>query len=203
MKKKLLIGLILVIGFVSVSSSYAEDIYVTGITNITMRTGPGVGHKIVAMLKSGTKLEILQYEKDWSQVKTGSGKLGWVLSRFLTQKVPDALLVSKLERQTQNLREKLNRIEENNKNLTIQNAKLVQIEEKYNKLKKESSDFLKLDAKHKEVVKQYQEQKGRIEVLEDESKNEIKYWLLIGPGVFIVGLFLGLSTRKKKTSGLL
>ncbi len=203
MKKILLIGLILSMWLVSVSSSYAEDIYVTGITNITMRTGPGVGHKIVAMLKSGTKLEILQYEKDWSHVKTGVGKLGWVLSRFLTQKVPDALLVATLEKQTQDLQGKLDRIEEDNKNLTMRNSELVQIEEKYNKLKKESSDFLKLDAKHKEVVNQYEEQKIRIESLEGESKNEIKYWLLIGPGVFIVGLFLGLSTRKKKTSSLL
>ncbi len=203
MKKILLIGLILSIWLVSVSSSYAEDIYVTGITNITMRTGPGVGHKIVTMLKSGTKLEIMQYEKDWSQVRSGMGKIGWVLSRFLTQKVPDALRVAKLEKRTQDLQEKLDRIEEENKNLTMKNAKLVQIEEKYIELKKESSNFLKLDAKHKEVVKQYDEQKIRIESLEDESKDEIKYWLLIGPSVFIVGLFFGLSTRKKKSSGLL
>lgn len=203
MKKTVRIGLMLSIWLVTVSSLYAEDIYVTGITNITMRTGAGVEHKIVAMLKSGTKLEILQYEKDWSQVKTANGKIGWVLSRFLTQKVPDALLVGELEKQTQALRAKLDRIEEENKILTMKNAKLVQIEVKYNKLKNESADFFKLDAKHKEVVKQYKEQKIRIENLENESKNEIKYWLLIGPGVFIVGLFLGLSTRKKKTSSLL
>ena len=39
--------------------------------------------------------------------------------------------------------------------------------------------------------------------LESESKGEIKYWLMIGPTVFIVGLLFGLSTRKKKSSSLL
>ncbi len=53
---------------------FAEDIYVTGITNITMRTGPGLEHKIIAMLETGTKLEIVEYQKDWSRVKKDPGE---------------------------------------------------------------------------------------------------------------------------------
>lgn len=203
MRKLFVFLLLLSIWLVLLSPLYAEDIYVTGITNITMRTGPGVSHKIVTMLKSGTKLQILEYQKDWSQVKTSAGKIGWVLSRFLTQKVPDALTVIKLQTQNQDLQAKLKEIEEENKALTVKNATLVQIEEKYNKLKKESADFLKLDAKYNEMVKQYEAQKTKIESLEDDTKNEIKFWFLIGPGVFIVGLFLGLSTRKRKRNSLL
>ncbi len=181
----------------------AEDIYVTGVTNITMRTGPGVGHKIVAMLKSGTKLEIVEFQKDWTQVKTLQGRTGWVLSRFLTQKVPDALLVEKLEKENQRLLSKLASLEEENKNITVKNAALVQIEEKYNKLRNESADFLKLDKKYKEKIQQYETQKIKIEELENELSNEASFWFLIGPGVFIIGLIFGLSTRKKKRSSLL
>ncbi|MCD4719753.1 MAG: TIGR04211 family SH3 domain-containing protein [Desulfobacula sp.] len=182
---------------------FAEDIYVTGITNITMRTGPGVEHKIVAMLKSGTKLEIVEYQKDWTHVKTDQGRTGWVLSRFLTQKVPDALLVEKLNKDNQDLMSKLEAIEDENKTLTVKNATLVQIQEKYNKLKQESSDFLKLDAKYKEMMQLYEAQKSQIETLENDLNNEPKLWFLIGPGVFIVGLFFGLSARKKKKTSLL
>lgn len=203
MKKLLLFFLVLLIWFSPAGFLQAEDIYVTGITNITMRTGPGVDHKIVAMLKSGTKLTIIQYQADWSQVKTGAGKTGWVLSRFLTPKVPAALMVEKLENLNTGLQAQLKAIEDENKDLTVKNATLVQIEEKYKKLKKESSDFLKLDAEYKKMVAQYEEQKVKIERLEDESKSELKFWFLIGPGVFIVGLCLGLSTRKKKRSSLL
>lgn len=181
----------------------AENIYVTGITNITMRTGPGVEHKIVAMLKSGTKLEIVEYQKDWTEVKTNMGKTGWVLSRFLTQKVPDALLVAKLEKNNQNLMSKLEAVEEKNKRFTVKNATLIQIEEKYNKLKQESADFLKLDAKYKEMTQLYEAQKNQVETLKNNLNNEPKFWFLIGPGVFIVGLFFGLSTRKKRRNSLL
>ena len=181
---------------------FAEDIYVTGVTKITMRTGPGVEHKIVVMLKSGTKLKIVEYQKDWTQVGTDQGRTGWVLSRFLTQKIPDALLVEKLNKYNQELMSKLKAIEDENKTLTVKNAILVQIEEKYNKLKQESSDFLKLDAKYKEMMQLYEAQKNQIATLEDDLNSEPKLWFLIGPGVFIVGLFFGLSTRKKKKTGL-
>jgi len=200
----LIIILIIILGITFWGGiAVAENIYVTGITNITMRTGPGVEHKIVAMLKSGTKLEIVEYQKDWTQVKTGLGKNGWVLSRFLTQKVPDALLVEKLEKDHQDLMLKFEAIEEENKSLTVKNATLVQIEEKYNKLKQESSDFLKLDAKFNELTQLYEAQKKQVETLKNNLNNEPKFWFLIGPGVFIVGLFFGLSTRKKKRSSLL
>jgi SH3 domain protein len=181
----------------------AEDIYVTGVTNITMRTGPGVEHKIVAMLKSGTKLEIVEFQKDWTEVKTAQGKIGWVLSRFLTQKVPDALLVEKLEETNQALASKLNALEEENQSLTLKNAALVQVEEKYKKLKQESADFLQLDAKYKKTMQEFENQTNQIETLKSNLDNEGKLWFLSGAGVFIVGLFLGLSTRKKRKSSLL
>ncbi len=194
----------IVVGLILFASlCFAEDIYVTGVTNITMRTGPGVEHKIVAMLKSGTKLEIVEFQKDWTNIKTSQGKIGWVLSRFLTQKVPDALLVDKLEKENQRLLSRLETLEEENKNITVKNATLVQIEERYNKLKKESADFLKLDAKYKEKIEQYEAQKIIIEKLENDLNDEINVWFLMGPGVFIIGLIFGLSTRKKKRNSLL
>ncbi len=205
MKKKYQYSLILSLWMVLllVCTSFAEDIYVTGVTKITMRTGPGVEHKIVEMLKSGTKLEIVEYQKDWSQVRTNAGKTGWVLSRFLTQKVPDALLVEQLRNNNQGLMSKLGAVQEKNKELTVKNAALTQIEEKYKKLKQESAEFLKLDAKYKKMMQQYETQKVRIETLENDLNNEPKLWFIIGPSVFIVGLFFGLSTRKKKRSSLL
>ncbi|MBC2703384.1 TIGR04211 family SH3 domain-containing protein [Desulfobacula sp.] len=182
---------------------FAEDIYVTGITNITMRTGPGLEHKIIAMLETGTKLEIVEFQKDWSRVRKDLGETGWVLTRFLTKKVPDALVVEKLKKNNQNLMSRLKAVEEENKTLTVKNVTLIQIEEKYNKLKQESTEFLKLDAKYKKMTQQFEVQKSHIETLENNLNDDEKLWFLSGAGVFIVGLFLGLSTRKKKRSSLL
>ena len=187
----------------SISMAAAENIYVTGVTEITMRTGPGTGHKIVRMLKSGTKLEIVELNEDWSQVKTIGGKDGWVLSRFLTKKVPDALLVEKLNRENSSLADRLAKVEEENRELTIKNAALVQVEERYTKLKSESKQYLELEARYKKIEAEFESQKNTIEKLESDSNSEIKLWYLVGPGVLIVGFIFGLSTRKKKKSSLL
>jgi len=125
------------------------------------------------------------------------------LSRFLTKKVPDALLVEKLEKENQELVTRLAALEAENQELTVKNGALVEIEEQYVKLRKESADFLKLDAMYKEMIEQNAAQKKRIEKLENDLNNETNVWFLIGPGVFIIGLIFGLSTRKRRKSSLL
>ncbi|MDA3787612.1 MAG: TIGR04211 family SH3 domain-containing protein [Desulfobacula sp.] len=204
MKKKyqyLLIIFLWVVFFVN--PSFAEDIYVAGITKVTMRTGPGIENKIIDILTSGDKLEMVEYQKDWSQVKTDKGRMGWVLSRFLTKDIPDTFLIEKLKKDNQELISKLSALEEENKILADKNAALVQIEEKYNKLKQESADFLTLEANYKKIMEEFAAQKGQIKTLENNLNKEQKLWFFSGAGVFIFGLLLGLSTRKKKRSGLL
>ncbi len=215
MKKKYKYLLIMFLWMVFfVSPLFAEDIYVAGITKVTMRTGPGIEHKIIDILTSGDKLEMVEYQKDWSQVKTDKGRTGWVLSRFLTQDIPDTFLIEKLKKDNQELIEnlkkdnqelisKLGALEEENKILSGKNAALVQTKEKYNKLKQGSADFLTLEANYKKTMEEFAVQKGKIETLENNLNKEQKFWFLTGAGVFIFGLLLGLSTRKKKRSGLL
>ncbi len=72
------------------------------------------------------------------------------------------------------------------------------IEEKYKKLEQASADFLKLSDSYKVLAKESQDQKDQILTLEKNMNNEEKLWFLSGAGVFIVGLIIGLSTRKKK-----
>ncbi len=184
-------------------TSFSEDMYVASVTEISLRTGPSVENKIIAMLKTGEKLEIVEYQKDWSQVRTAGGKSGWVLSRYITQKKPEVLLLEELNGKHQGLLSKIAQLEEENKAMTVKIASMVEIEDKYKKLQQDSADFLKLDAKYNELVRQNQTQKIMIEKLETNMESEPKLWFLIGPGVFIVGLFFGLSTRKKRKSSLL
>jgi len=197
------LAFICVLGWICSGSLSAQEIYVTGITKITMRTGPGVEHKVVAMLTSGTKLYTLEYQRDWSMVKTQDNRIGWVLTRFLTKEVPKTLLVNKLQKENERLVVDLEQAEEKNLELTRENESLVDIEEKYKKLEQASADFLKLNAEYKGLIKKSQEQKKQIETLEKNMNNEEKLWFLSGAGVLIVGLIVGLSTRKKKKNSLL
>jgi len=188
---------------VFISPSSAEDIYVAGITKATMRTGPGIEHKIVDILKTGDKLDLVEYKNDWSLLKKDQGKTGWVLTRFLTREIPDIFLIENLKKENQELISKIELIEDKNNILTDENAALVQIKEKYNKLKQESSGFLKLDAEYNKMAGLLASQKGQIKTLENNFNKEQKLLFLSGAGVFILGLFLGLSTRKKKRTRLL
>ncbi len=183
--------------------SFSEDMYVASVTEISLRTGPTVENKIIAMLKTGARLEIIEYKTDWSQVRTADGKSGWVLSRFITQKKPEILLLDELKEKNQSLLSKITQLEEEKKSLTVKISTLLAIEDKYKKLQQDSADFLKLDEKFNEMIQQNEAQKALIEKLEGNMDSESKLWFLIGPGVFIVGLFFGLSTRKKRRSSLL
>ena len=189
--------------FAIITCVYAKDIYVSGVTRITMRTGPGVDHKIVAMVTSGVKLQTLEYRKDWSMVRNSAGKTGWVLTRFLTEDVPKALLVERYKKENERLVSKLSAAEETAKTLNTENKALTEIAQKYKQLKDASASYLKLETKHKALLEQSQEQEKRIQSLERSIKSEVKLGLLSGAGVFIVGLIFGMSTRKKKRGSLL
>lgn len=189
--------------FAIATCTYAKDIYVSGVTQITMRTGPGVGHKIMAMVTSGVKLEILEYNKDWSLVRNSDGKTGWVLTRFLTEEVPKTLMVERYKKENELLASKLSAAEETVQNLETQNKALTEIAQKYKQLKDASASYLKLETEHKALLVQSQEQEKRIQGLEQGIKSEVKLGLLSGAGVFIVGLIFGMSTRKKRRSSLL
>jgi SH3 domain protein len=204
MKKPYQCLLIVLFGMlVFAGPSFAEDMYVASVTEISLRTGPSVDNKIIAMLKTGSKLEIIEYKTDWSQVRTDNGKSGWVLSRFITPKKPEILLLDELKEKNQTLLSKIAQLEEENKSLAAKTASLVELEEKFNKLQQDSADFLKIDAQYKDAIQQNEAQKAVIEKLETDMDSEPKLWFLIGPGVFIVGLFFGLSSRKKKRTSLL
>lgn len=195
--------IVLLLGVSLTGFSFAEDMYVTDVTEISLRTGPSVENKIIAMVKTGDKLEVIEYQKDWSQVRTSSGKSGWVLSRFITQKRPEILSVIELKEKNQGLLSKITQLEEENKALTAKLSALAETEQKYKKLQQDSADVMKLEEKYNDMVRLNQTQKSTIEDLESNMDSEPKLWFLIGPGVFIVGLFFGLSSRKKRRSSLL
>ena len=82
--------------FFLVSTANAETMYVSNIIKITLRTGPGTDHRVVKMLESGQKIEVLYQEEDWSQVRLLDGKDGWLLTRFISPEKPSGMLLKSL-----------------------------------------------------------------------------------------------------------
>ncbi len=183
-------------------SALAETVYVGGVMKITLRTGPGTKHKILAMVATGDSLQILENGRDWTRVRNADGQDGWVLTRFITREVPMKRQVDELEAKNRALTEQVEKIREENKDLEATRKKLEFIENAYNELKQKSADFLSLETAHEEMTQAFTRQKERVVLLESRlSKEDIK-WFLSGAGVLVVGLLLGVSSRKKTRSRL-
>ncbi len=200
----------------------AETMYVDDIIKITVRTGPGIAHKIVAMIKSDERVEVLkpeEPEKDWSLVRIANGKEGWVLSRFLKSKEPDGLVLDRLKKKHNVLKNQaVSTIEESkvykkeNKRLNSELKTNKEISKKikssYEALKKESAEFLELKSNYAKTSSNLIEQTKKAEKLEEELTSLLLHqnikWFLSGAGVLLLGFVIGFSTkRQRRRSSLL
>ena len=186
-----------------VAASLADTYYVGNVIKVTLRTGAGVDHKIVAILSSGDHLEMMERNSDWSNVKTVDGKEGWVLTRFVTDEIPLVYVVDELKKKNGEYSELVAGLKKENAEFVQTKEKLNSMEKSYNRLKKESAEFLALEKKYKKATSRFKEQQDRIADLEKSLGNEEIKWFLSGSGVLIAGLLLGMSARKKRTSSLL
>ena len=216
MKWYVIVGIVLV---VICSSVQAESMYVSEIIEITLRTGPGIDHKVIAMIKSGESLEVLEPGPEWTRVRLPNQKEGYVLSRFLTTKKPNEMLLRELNERYRLLEAKADRLREDHQNqasaseslqaeLEQKEQLLARVTESYEKLRKESAEFLNLKSNYKTISSNLNEQAQRAEQLEQAltklQKRQIFRWVLTGAGILLVGFLIGMSSkRQRRRSSLL
>ncbi len=87
----------------------AETAYVSDQLVITLRRGKGTEYQILKTLKSGTPMEVLEKDDNdnYAKVRLESGEEGYVLSQYLTDETPKAIIISRLEKQVEKIREQL------------------------------------------------------------------------------------------------
>ncbi len=195
------------------STVQAETMYVTDDIKITLRTGQGIDHKILAMIKPGQKVEVLQPDDEWTQVQLPNGIKGWVLTRFLTHNKPCHLELEVLKKKYETLSAqsallpKENRVyKEESKRLRAElsgsKEMLMAISESYDTLKKESADFLELKSKHELTSSQLADQTKKVENLEEELSKLLSHrniiWFLSGAGVLVLGILIGFSAKRQR-----
>ena len=83
-KRYLLFALLLLLVSPAVSETTAETLYVKPITEVTVRAGQGTEYRILAMIRDGSKVEVLEENEGWAKIKLTNGQEGWVLRRFLS-----------------------------------------------------------------------------------------------------------------------
>ena len=212
LKRFKLLGLVLLFCLFS-ASVYGDTMYVSDILKLTLRTGPSIENKIIAVIESGQMMDVIKFGDEWSQVQLPNGKEGWVLSRYLTTSETHNIKLERLEAKHKNLMiqaaellEENNRLEAENKRVgTDFNAnqkQLVKMKADYEALKTEAAEFLTLKTNYKRAASQLAEQTAKAKQLEEElsslEMNTYIKWFLAGSGVLIVGFIIGFSTKRQR-----
>lgn len=186
--------------------------YVSEEFEITMRTGPSVERKIIALIRSGSAVEILESAEEWTQISY-KNKNGWVLTRYLSSQKPCALTLSELEKSHANLKNENKDLLQKNTDLDSENQRLQsalathqgsleKITGEYEKLKKESADFIKLKTAYEKTSKaltitKAEADKAEIEIQQLAANQNIK-WFIVGAGVLVLGFIIGFSSRRQR-----
>ncbi|MBW2589480.1 MAG: TIGR04211 family SH3 domain-containing protein [Deltaproteobacteria bacterium] len=191
----------------------AETMYVSDVLKLTVRTGKGQDYKIISVIQSGQTVEVLQPEGKWAFVRLPDGKEGWVLTRYLTNKITNNVKLQWLQKKHKTLTiQATTLLEENTKfkkekkelNAMLKKAEksVEELNTSYETLKTESADYIKLKSKYTKTASQLAEYAEKSELLEKElTKLEFGRtirWFLAGAGVLLLGFLIGFTTKRQR-----
>ncbi len=222
--KKLLLMMFITIGISLISQTgQAQKSYVMNPSKITLRKGPGVGEKIIIMLRQDEAVQVLETKKGWSRVRllepNRQNKEGWVVSGYLVNRVPWKIQTGLLKKENARLKEKLTKIEKEWSELSSEREELSgklekngtdldAVRKRYETLKREASSFLKLKKEYETTKTKMEVAQATTEKLTKENvvlkSSQRNTWFLTGAAVLLVGLIFGLimgrQQKKRKSS---
>jgi len=219
---RFILGLVFVL-FMVTHSSWATTAYVSDSFEITLRTGPSIENKVIAMPSSGQPLEVLDAHGDWTHVRMhkadGDTVEGWVLTRYLSARLPWEVQAEALSAENASLREKLAYAEKGLKEATAGEqdfaAKLKESTEaledvraEYDSLRRRAADYLKLEAEYEANRSKLETAEADVQRLTEEIKqlrsSKRNRWFLTGALVLLFGLIIGLvigrQQRRRRSS---
>ena len=197
----------------------AETVYVSDDVEIAVRSGPAADRKIIAMVKSGKDLELVEKGEEWSMVRTATGKEGWIPNRYITTALPSAMALERVRQDYEALSGKYKELRAKSEQLDTQRKttetdlsqsrkRQDELAQSYETLKRDSSDFLRLKQRNGEMAVELEAEKARSGKLEQEN-SELRrdgaiYWVLAGGGIMLGGFLMGIysSSRRKQRSSL-
>lgn len=216
MKKTLLILILF-----GSTAAFADTRYVSDDLEIMVRSGKSPGHRIIASLKSGARINVLEHDKatGYSRINLSGDREGWVLSRLLKTRPSAKSRLAKAEATVARLKAATDKSDKNLSQLSKQQGSLSAEASELKKLNETlSRDLTKLQQTSSSAVQTLEERnqlqqrvvtiERELETLKRENdvlkNSDAQDWFLIGSGVLLFGIFLGfilpkLSWRKKSS----
>ena len=213
MLKRICFALIFLLLWAAAAAGQEETGYITDTFQVTLRTGPGIDHTIISMLRSGQPLTVIDEGEEWTMIALPDGRQGYVLSRFLSQTPPARLALDKIQTAYDALQTRAQTLEKENGRLLSENrslqtqleeirGELSKVEAQYTTLQSESSDFFSLKKRYERAAASLRENSERVGQLEAEvSRLELRKnirWFLSGAGVLVLGFLIGFSAKKQR-----
>lgn len=184
-----------------------SSMYVTDKLQVTVRSGPSVENKVIHVVNSGDRVELLSPVEDgWVKVRTGDDEEGWMIARYLQEDMPALIKIKKLDPENKTLLARMEELTQNNQELKSSLGKaqgrVAELETAYAKLEKDSADVMALRNAHKKLQEDYANQRERLKTLSTEVESlrlsgNLK-WFLAGAGVLLAGWLIGLAMGKRK-----
>jgi len=206
---------LLVLGMGLPVTTEAQSVWVSDQFEVMLRTGPNTSNAIQLMVDSGTELDILgeDVEAGYTQVRTGGGTEGWVLSRYLMSE-PSAR--EQLEQLTGQLTSataegtsttsQLNAVRGEYDSATRQIRQLEQdnsaLQSQIDDITQKAANTLSIDRQNQDLRQQLTDTEIKASMLEQEndklSGQTTRNWFITGALVLFAGVLLGLVLPRMK-----
>ena len=95
----------------NVTAAWAETRYISDQLVVSLREQPQNGSETIVYLKTDTPVEVLEVGEQYIHVKTTNGEVGYIQKSYLTEKTPKATVISRLTRENEGLKERVQELE--------------------------------------------------------------------------------------------
>lgn len=165
----------------------AEERWVSDNLSTYVRSGPTDGYRIVGALQSGTRVELLGSQGDYSQVRSGSGDAVWIASKDLQEVPGQAERLPQLQQQVSDLSEQLK---------TIDDSWKTRVQGMQETLDARKALIEELEARSRALNAELGETQSELRTtqakLGDESNQLLMRYLVYGASIAGAGLLAGL-----------
>ncbi|ETR74124.1 MAG: SH3 domain protein [Candidatus Magnetoglobus multicellularis str. Araruama] len=217
MKMKISVYFVLTCCLFITTMAYSENRYVTERMRITLRTGPDVSYKVIGLVGSGESVELLEGREQWSRVETEDGKVGWVMTRFLSTDTPKSDLLETLQKEHERLKNKAKSYADENSKLKTENLDIKkelskkviefnQLNQRYEALNKGCQKYKELKIEHDKVAGEMKKRQAELVQLKEEKavleSNQLFWGFGLALGVLAAGFMIGKTSQKKRSGRL-
>lgn len=182
-------------------TAHAETKYITENLNTFLRKGAGDQYKIAGAIRAGEAVSVLEKREKYSLVRDSKNREAWILNSELSATPSSKEENPKLKNQIQELTLKLNRLDQDWQQRTVE------IQRRASQAEQQSSQLLEQNSQLKRELDMTRNKNRDLEAMLDAGKREIAIqWFIYGGSVLGVGLLLGLflpaiiPQRRRKTT---